>query len=48
MAKTKGFYEVVRASAVTVTPRKQQISKGTSIMLHEALPHTNALTSEYT
>jgi hypothetical protein len=37
MAETKGFYEVVGASAVTVTPRKQQISKGSIIVIYEAL-----------
>jgi hypothetical protein len=58
MAKTHGFYKVVRASAVT--PWKQQTSKVVTIpvadagiirpiiLLSEALPHTNALTSEHT
>jgi hypothetical protein len=58
MAKTHGFHKVVRASAVT--PYKRQISKLVTIpvansgiirpiiVFSEALPHTNALTSEHT
>jgi hypothetical protein len=57
MAKIHGFHKVVRASAVT--PSKQQISKVVTIpvadsgiirpiiVLSEALPHTNALTSKH-
>jgi hypothetical protein len=58
MAKTHGFHEVVRASAIT--PLKRQVSKVVAIpvadssiirpiiVLSEAQPHTNALTSEHT
>jgi hypothetical protein len=57
MAKTHGFHKVERASAVT--PLKRQLSKVVTIpvadsgiirpliVLSEALPHTNALTSEH-